>query len=103
MLTQDSPKNHQQYLPSGYRKKSVSVAKVNAPYTTDVSSDWSGGSKSYYTLYKGGVGNGEPVGGSSWGKTPDNFPKITLEAGDVLVKSGVFCGKTATANITYCE
>jgi hypothetical protein len=102
MFTQDSPKNHQQYLPNGYRKKSVSVAKVKAPYSKSVASDWSGGSKSYYTLYKGGKGDGEPVGGSSWGKTPDNFPKVTLEAGDVLVESGVFCGKTSTAHITYC-
>jgi hypothetical protein len=101
MFTEDKPQNHSQYLPSGYRKKTVIVSKVKAPYQKSIDTDWSGGLRSYYALYKQGKGTGESVGGGSFGWR--ETPKITLEAGDVLVESGIFCGKPMRAHIIYCE
>ena len=86
------------YLPSDYRKKTVVVSRDVAPHAASVNSYWSGGSCSYYTLYRGG--REVPVS-----RNP-GFPKfvnqtVDLQPGDVLVETGFFCGKTSTARITF--
>lgn len=101
MFKEDKPENHRQYLPAGYRKKSVLVSIVGPGTSITVDTDWSGGSRSYYCLFKKGSNSGEPVGGG--GFVSRERPKITLEAGDVLVESGILMGKPTRAHIHYCE
>jgi hypothetical protein len=89
------------YLPSDYRKKTVIVSRDVAPHAASVNSYcsyWGRGSISYYTLYRNG--RAVPVSRSPV------FPRfknqtLELQPGDVLVQTGFFCGKTATARITF--
>lgn len=100
MSTKESAKLHAAYLPHGYKKHNVFVRRVTLPYKAGVASYWSGGSKSYFVLYR--AGQVTPVG------QDPGFPAkptlgLELMAGDVLVESGTFLGKTATACITYVD
>lgn len=87
------------YLPADYRKKTVSVALDVAPHKASVNSYWDGGSRSGYTLFPAS-------GGCVDASRSPGFPKfenqtVQLNPGDVLVRTGVFCGKPATAHILF--
>jgi len=89
-----------QYLPGDYRKKTVSVALDAKPHAASVNSYWDGGSRSYYTLFRDGASH-------AVGRSP-GFPKfenqtLELTPGDVLVRTGVFCGRPATAHIMFIK
>lgn len=102
MSTTESAKKYTRFLPEGYRKHNVFVSRVKAPAHVNVSSYWSGGSKSYFVLYPGGTLAVQSVGKDP-GFPAKPTPLLDLVAGDVLVESGTFCGKTATAKITFVE
>lgn len=91
---------HRKYLPEGYRKHKVIISR-RAPGPARVASYWSGGSRSYYTLFRNG--DAIPVTKSINPLHPPADLDIDLLHGDVLVQTGTFCGKTATAVITYVE
>jgi hypothetical protein len=97
----ESANNHRAVLPAGYKKHKVIVARYPAPYKANVRSYWDGGSCSYYTLIRGGgqFNVTKPINPLH----PPADTSIELQAGDVLVQTGIFCGKKATAVITYVE
>jgi len=87
-------------LPSDYRKKTVAVYLDYPAGHKSVNSYWDGGSRTYYTLYP--RGGARPVEVS---KNP-GFPgfknqTVDLCPGDVMVETGIFCGKPATARIYF--
>lgn len=91
---------YSRWLPSGYRKRQVRVQRVTGPRKARVTSYWDGGSIDYFTLHRGG--RAIPVS-----KAPP-FPVFEeryeeLQPGDVLVETGKFCGKQATAIITFVD
>lgn len=88
------------YLPDGYRKRSVIVSKVQGPYQTDVGSHWDGGSRDQYTLIdERGNRSNVTVADSAFNGKPNT--KIEVKSGQVLVTHGVFCGKPATAHLLF--
>lgn len=91
---------HRKYLPDGYRKHKVIVSR-RAPGKAQVRSYWDGGSRYEFTLIRDGIRTG--VTQSINPLHPPGDTHIELQAGDVLVQTGIFCGKTATAIITYVE
>lgn len=101
MITKPA-KEFSKYLPANYRKKNVFVTYVTPPYTQSLSVDWGGGSRDSYSVIRQNSSNHEPVGGSTWGKKPEDYPKVTLLAGDVLIQSGIFMGKSSTAHLYIC-
>lgn len=88
------------YLPSGYRKRSVIVSKIQGPYLASVGSSWDGGSKDSFTLIdEQGRHSDVSVPDSPFNGKPNT--KLEVKSGQVLVSHGVFCGKPATAHITF--
>ncbi len=93
---------HRRYLPDGYRKREVYVEEAKAGARVRVDSYWDGGSRDYYTLYRNGVGRPVASGNCGIGHfNPED--KLELLAGDVLVRTGVFCGKTSCATLTFVK
>jgi hypothetical protein len=97
----ESANDHRAVLPAGYRKHKVIVARYPAPYKAQVRSYWDGGSRYEFTLIRNGIRTG--VTQSINPLHPPGDTRIELQAGDVLVQTGIFCGKTAAAIITYVE
>jgi hypothetical protein len=101
MITEPA-KAHSRYLPYGYRKHNVFVTHCEPGTSISINTDWSGGSRDSYVLFSSPEDtNPKPIGSGAWGKS--ETPKITLEQGQILVQSGIFMGKTATAHIYYCD
>lgn len=96
----ESANDHRKYLPDGYRKRKVIVSR-REPGKAQVRSYWDGGSRYEFTLIRNGIRTG--VTQSINPLHPPGDTRIDLSAGDVLVQTGIFCGKTATAIITYVE
>lgn len=93
---------HRKYLPDGYRKRKVIVSR-RAPGKAQVRSYWDGGSRSYFSLVRNGVHSGVTRDINPLHAPDRDDTCIELIAGDVLVQTGIFCGKKATAIITYVE
>jgi hypothetical protein len=87
------------YLPHGYRKRTVFVDRRPAG-PQNVASYWDGGSRACFTLHRGGGAQPVGVDPHSHGM---RACEMELQPGDVLVEHGTFCGKTATARITFVE
>lgn len=88
------------YLPGDYRKKTVSVAPAVQPHSASVNSYWDGGSISYYTLFREGA---QQAVSRSPGFPGFKNQTVDLKPGDVLVRTGCFCGKPATAHIMFIK
>ena len=94
--------NWRRYLPRTYRKRTVRIEKAKVGDTIRIDSYWAGGSIDYYTLYRNNVA--ESVASSNHGiGNYDPNDRLVLQAGDVLVRTGVFCGRTSEATITLVE
>lgn len=80
---------------TGSRKKRFYFSLVSTPQSTD--SYWSGGSRDQYSLVNlnTGINSFPPAGQYPW--TTEN--RYTLQPGDVLIQTGIFCGKPATPHI----
>lgn len=77
---------------TGSRKKEFSLDTTTSPQNTD--SYWSGGSRSEFQTYNLNTRSGGrcSAGQYPW-TTPNNY---TLQLGDVLIETGMLCGKPAT-------
>lgn len=97
-MNKEPTQAHRRYLPVDYRKQNVFVTRVKAPAKQNVLSYWDGGSRDYFTLHRAGKVNhvsASPFQGEA--------ASVELQTGDVLVRTGVFCGKPATAEVVYVE
>ena len=101
METNELASVHARYLPAGYRKRNVFVSIVQPGARRNVDSYWQGGSRDYFTLHRNGQAVACENGNQGIGTYVDK--PLELQAGDVLVRTGVFCGKTSTATVTYCR
>ena len=77
---------------TGTRKKEFWFSLVSHPLSTNVY--WSGGSRSEYQVYNVNTRKSStpPQGSYPW-TTPNDY---TLKPGDVLIETGMFCGKPKT-------
>ena len=77
---------------AGTRKKSFSLDTTTHPQCTD--SYWSGGSRIDFVVHNLNTNQDSipPAGHYPW-NTPNDY---TLQPGDVLIETGIFCGKPAT-------
>ena len=89
------------YLPASYRKPNVFTERVPSGTTRNVDSYWDGGSRDNYELHRNGTVTVPTNGNCGIGVYVDR--PLVLEKGDVLVRTGVFCGKTSTATITFVD
>jgi hypothetical protein len=84
-----------------YKKKSVFVSSSE---TISIGGTyWSGGSKSTYHAVKLdtlAVLQGKQFNPPQFGGPAVN-PEVAIPAGVAIIETGIFCGKTATAHITF--
>jgi hypothetical protein len=80
------------------KKRKVTITEMT-PAPEHLLSYWDSGSRYYFKAWNAaGESIRLPVGGAP-GFTPTP-PKWNPNPGDILVRHGVFCGKTATPSIT---
>lgn len=93
-------KEFKRFLPTDYRKRNVRVCAAESVTLLDL--NWSGGTRSTYTIL---TMTGEPVSSTARysALTPwDNYAEgksLPIPEGFVVVETGFFCGKQSTARI----
>lgn len=100
-MNREPAANYRRYLPADYRKREVVVSRSTAG-RYDVGSCWDGGSRSSFQLIRNNQCRSVTKDSSSpFNRGLDTH--IETLPGDVIVETGVFCGKAATAHITFID
>lgn len=84
-----------------YRKRNVTLRESNC--VTLMNLNWDGGSRDTYTLVDLTTRTTTPLGNSMaapWDNS-DEGRKVDIPQGFAVVRTGTFCGKPATMNITF--
>ncbi len=83
-----------------YRKKNVFLTAATGVNLTDL--NWSGGSRSEYTVVDLDTGVMSGVGdhmAAPWDNADENR-RVNITPRQIIVKTGMFCGKPSTMSIT---
>lgn len=94
-------KEFRKYLPNDYRRRTVKL--ITSGKVTLLDLNWSGGTKSTYTVRD--IETGEPVSDTTkyeqcapW-NNPAEGQTLPIPVGAIVVQTGFFCGKVARAYI----
>jgi len=86
----------------GNRKRTFTVC-ITDSFTQHVSdSEWSGGSKSYFSFIGSPSFENEEPGFVSWGGKRVYNKRYTLENDQFVIETGMFCGKSTAPRI-HCN
>lgn len=95
-----SAKEFKRYLPASYRKRNVRIRAAETVGLYDL--NWSGGTRSTYTVY---TIDGQMVSDTSrysalhpWDNKAEGT-KLPIPEGFLVVMTGHFCGKESTATL----
>ena len=88
------PDNLRRLLPSGYRKRTVRIVVTDS--VTPNGYYWDGGSRTDWTHYRDGIVQSIKLPGYPF---CERAPSIAIDDHNIVVTSGTFAGRTATACI----
>ena len=92
--TKALPENLRKLLPSGYRKRTVRIVVTDS--VSPFGYWWDGGSRTDWSHYRKGQRQSIVLPGYPF---TESAPSIEIDEHNIVVTSGTFCGKTATACI----